>query len=233
MNINYYDTFGYISLVLVIIGSIYVLLLKEKKLYLPILLIALFLLAFNYRGSSQIMDPRHLSIIFPQFAIIGAFLLDKIYERNNKAVFIIIAIVIFSVYSSVTLALATSSGQRYPQDYIQAMSWIKTNTPNNSKVFTAYTGSLSYYADRSNVWIIDEFPNVMTTQNSTYIYNTLKSYNISYVLVWRGILADKYIIPESNLLGAFTYNFLQVVSNDTKHFNVTYQNQDNIIFKLA
>jgi len=233
LNVNYYGTFGYISIIFGIFGSVYIILAKEKRLYVSILLIILFLLAFNFRGAAAIMDPRHLSIIFPEVAIIGAFFLDKFYEKDKKLLLLVVAILLLSVYSSITVALSTSSSQRYTQDYIQAMTWIKGNTPEDAKIFTAYTGSLSYFADRSNVWVIDEFPNVMTTQDPIYIYDTLKNYNVSYILIWRGIVADRYIIPESNLLGAFTYNFVNVVSNDKQHFNVTYQNQDNIIFKLV
>ena len=94
------------------------------------------------------------------------------------------------------------------------------------------------FADRRNVWSINEFPDIMTTQNSTYIYDTLEKYNVSYILIWRAIVADRYIVPESNLIGAFTYNFVNIVSNDIQnnnqtHFNIACQNQDDLILKLV
>ena len=78
----------------------------------------------------------------------------------------------------------------------------------------------------------------MSTQDTNYIYNTLVKYNASYILIWRAIVAEKYIVPESNLIGAFTYNFVNVVSNDIQnnnqtHFSIAYQNQDNLIIKLV
>ena len=108
----------------------------------------------------------------------------------------------------------------------------KTNTKEDSIVFTAYGGSLDYFAERNVIWVIDEFPDVMHTSNSTYIHDTLKKYNISYILIWRGIVAQDYIVPQSNLIGAFTYNFVNVVSQDQENFDAVFQNQDNIIFKL-
>jgi 4-amino-4-deoxy-L-arabinose transferase-like glycosyltransferase len=234
-SINYYENFGYISLILVIFGAIYALQVKEEKLYLPIFLLILFILLFYLRPliSVAIEEPRYFSIIFPYIAIIGAFFLNGLYDKNKNFMFVIIAVILLSLYFSLSVALNTNSSQRYSQDYIQALQWLKSNTPSNANIFTAYEGSLRIFADRNDVWAMTEFPELMTTQNSTYIYDTLKKYNVDYILIWRGIVADKYVIPESNLIGAFTYNFVNMVSSDTKHFNATYQNQDNIIFKLT
>jgi 4-amino-4-deoxy-L-arabinose transferase-like glycosyltransferase len=233
--IDYYQTFGYLSIILGIFGAVYVLLKKEEKLYLPLFLFVLFLLLYAARSSilKEVGDPRYFSIVFPYLAIIGGFFLNDVYKKNKNFMFVIIPIVLVSLYFSFSIALSTNSSQRYPQNYIDAMLWLKANTPKDANIFTAYSGSLKQFADRDNVWTINEFPELMTTQNSTYIYDTLRSYNVSYILVWKGIVADRYIIPESNLLGAFTYNFVNVANSDKQHFNATYQNQDNIIFKLT
>lgn len=233
LNVDYYSTFGYLSIFLVTFGFVYMFLAKEKRLYMSAFLVVLFLLTFNLRGSISIMDPRHLSFILPQIAVIGALILQKLYEKEKKLIVLTIIVVAVAVYSSFIIALGTSSSQRYDQDYVQALTWIKTNTPEDAKIFTAYGGSLSYYAERPNVWTIDEFPEIMTTQDSTYIHDTLEDYDVSYILIWRGIVAENYIIPESNLLGAFTNNFLNVVLADNESFSAAYQNQNNIIFELV
>jgi hypothetical protein len=78
----------------------------------------------------------------------------------------------------------------------------------------------------------------MHSTNSTYIYETLKDYNISYILVWRGILAEDWIIPESNIIGVFTYNFVTQVDADKDHFELVYSNldangnPDDFVYKL-
>jgi hypothetical protein len=147
---------------------------------------------------------------------------------------IIIPILIFGLYSSAIVAVSTSQSQRFPTNYVEALTWIKGNTPKGSLIFTTYGGTTRYFAERNNFWQnVNEFPDVMTTTNSTFIYQTLRKYNISYILIWRGVLAQDYIIPQSNIAGVFTYNFLNTVVNDTQHFSVTYQNQDNIVLKLV
>ena len=147
---------------------------------------------------------------------------------------------IFAVYTSINVAITTEQSQRYPNDYINALKWLNRNTDKDDNIFTAYGGSVGYFAERNTVWAIsmDEFPDLMHSTNSTYIYNTLKDYNISYILIWRGILSSDWIIPESNIIGVFTYNFVEHVQNDTEHFNLEYSNTnsqgqaDNFIYKL-
>jgi len=90
------------------------------------------------------------------------------------------------------------------------------------------------FAERDRLWNqLEEFPSIMTTQNSTYIYQTLKKYNITHILIWRGVVAENYIVPESNLLGAFTYNFVNIVLNDTIHFKNLYSNQNNAVLEVV
>lgn len=231
-SVDYYSTFGYVAIILGIFGSIYIFLSKEKRLYMPLALTTLFLIAFIVRQNIAITESRELTIIFPMIAVVGAFFLEKLYEKDKKFLVLIALVLALSIYMSISIALGTSMSQRYSSDYIQALQWIGSNTPVDAKIFTAYGGSLGYFANRTNVWVIEEFPEIMTTQDSTYIHDTLKSYNVSYILIWNGILAQEYIIPESNLLGAFTYNFVNTVINDTANFNITYQNQNNIVFRV-
>jgi 4-amino-4-deoxy-L-arabinose transferase-like glycosyltransferase len=239
----YIETFGLVGLVFSIFGISWFLSnfkvdLKESYLlFLLLLPTILFLLIFNLANVTNILgsiitEPRYLSIIFPQIALLGGFFLWKTKEENKYFLIALVPILLFALYSGVTVAQGTSTSQRYPDNYIEALKWLKTNTPEDSIVFTAYGGSVDYFAERKVLWVIDEFPDVMHTSNSTYIYNALKSYNISYILIWRGIVAQDYIVPQSNLIGAFTYNFINVVSNDQGNFDAVFQNQDNIIFKL-
>jgi hypothetical protein len=224
-----------VALILGIFGAVYVLSLKEEKLYLPVFLTVLFILLFNIRSLTglEVGESRYFAVVFPYAALVGSYFLEGLYKKNKMLLPIVALVIVLSLYMSFSVALSTNATQRYPQNYISALQWIDSNTPKDAKIFTAYEGSLKIFGERDNVWAMDEFPELMTTQDSTYIYDTLEKYNASYILIWRGIVAENYIIPESNLIGAFTYNFLNVVSNDTEHFNATYQNQDNIIFKLT
>lgn len=235
------STFGSILLFLSIFGISWLITnYKENKketklLFLSALTVVIFLIVFSatYYSGYIPLESRYLSIIFPQLALLGGFFLWKMKGWKSQLLIVIVPILLFSLWSSISVVQETYAMQRYPNDYIEALKWIKQNTPKDSLIFTTYSGSLSYYADRESVWSnIKGFPELMTTTNSTFIYNTLKSYNVSYILIWRSTMAQNYIIPESNLWGVFTYNFANVISKDTNHFNVTFSNDNNWIFKL-
>jgi 4-amino-4-deoxy-L-arabinose transferase-like glycosyltransferase len=233
------SVFGFLALIFGLQGIAYFLVSKDEKLVLPSIVFVLFILLYYVRGMLNlgIAESRYFAIVFPQIALIGGYFADKVYEKNKNYLIILFAVIVLCLYLSFSVALGTFGSTRYPQNYLDALNWIKQNTPENANIFTAYGGSLEMFAGRSNVWAIEEFPQLMSTQDTNYIYNTLVKYNASYILIWRSIVAENYIVPESNLIGAFTYNFVNVVSNDIQnnnqtHFNIAYQNQDNMIIRL-
>jgi len=235
LSINLADVFGYLAFFLGIFGVVYAILEKSKKMLIILSIFLFFILIFYVRNffGWAISDPRYFSIVFPEIAIIGGYYISKVANLKKYLPLLLVVFFIYSLYISMSVAISTSQSQRYPNNYIDALKWVKLNTNKNDLTFTAYGGSLSYYGERKNLWAtFDEFPEVMTTTNSTRIYEILKNYNASYILVWRGILADRWIIPESNIYGAFTYNFLNQVYADKTHFNLTYSNDDNFIFKM-
>jgi len=207
-----------------------------KQLFLFVLISFIFILLyyFLYFFDITVVEPRYLSVIFPQLSLLGGFLLWKLKEKSKYIILLIFVVIIFSLQSSILTALSTANSQRYPDDYVEALKWIKQNTPTSSLIFTTYGGSVKYFAERDTLWGINikELPEIMSISNSSYIYDILKKYNMSYILIWRGVLGPKFIIPESNLFGIFTYSFLDIVTQDTEHFNITYQNQNNVILKV-
>jgi hypothetical protein len=221
---------------------IYILQEKNKNMFFIIFLFSLFTLVFfigNFLGIN-IGDPRYFSLVYPEIALIGGYFTSRLFNMKKYLPLVLVIFFVFAIYTSMTIAISTEQSQRYPNDYVDALEWIKQNTNKNDIMFTAYGGSVGYYAERKTTWAsyISEFPDIMHSTNSTYIYDTLKKYNVSYILVWRGILAEDWIIPESNIIGVFTYNFVTQVDSDKKHFSLNYSNtnsngqQDNYIYKL-
>ena len=236
---DYTSSMSYLIFIFLIFGvSWFVIDIKDKKpskeLLVSIILSFIFLSLYYiyYFFELGIAEPRNIFIIFPHLALIGGFFVFELQKHNKIFMALTIAIVTLSLYFSLTIATGTSQSQRYPDNYIDALTWLNKNTKKDDIVLTTYAGSVKYFADRDTVWVIKELPDMMSSSNSTYIYNTLKNYNVSYILVWKGVLGEKFIIPESNLLGIFTYNFLNTVISDNQSFNIAYQNQDDIIFKL-
>jgi 4-amino-4-deoxy-L-arabinose transferase-like glycosyltransferase len=227
-------TFSTASIFFFVIGLIYAYLTKNKKAIFPLLITALFFALYFMRDflGMGIGDARYFIIIFPQFALIGGYLFSALSERNKYFILATVAVLALGFYISFSTMLGTSQSVRYPSNYVEALTWLKSNTDPSATVFTAYSGSVHYFANRNSIWAVSNFPDIMTATNSTDIHNMLKAYNISYILVWRGIVAENYIVPESNLIGAFTTNFVNTVYNDNTSFTSVYQNQDNIIFKV-
>ena len=72
----------------------------------------------------------------------------------------------------------------------------------------------------------------MKSTDSQYVYDTLRSYNISYILVWKSLVHDEPFVEKSNIGGLFTYNFLEAISNGGQYFSIPYQNDDVVIIEL-
>lgn len=239
----YVSTLGWLVLCLTIFGFALLITDKSERKNDIVILSAIFsvisILALNLilLTGQKGLEPRHFILIFPQLAIIGGYFLYRTNEWKKWAALIIIPILIFSVWTSISVAQSTHNSQRYPSDYVEAMKWIKDNTSSDARIFTTYTGSLGYYAEREGVWTADPcisnyFINLMTTKNSSAIYDALKDCNINYILIWRAIVAENYIIPQSNIWGVFTYSFVDTVSGDTQHFESVFSNQNNLVLKI-
>ncbi len=238
----YISSFGWLAIVLGIFGFGWLATnwKHEKKerdlLIMQLLTIFFFIAVFNivYFFGTFPLESRYLSIIFPSIVLLGGFFIWKINQWNKWLILLIVPILLFSTYVSATTVFSTHGSQRYPADYIDALHWIKANTTSDALLFTTYGGSTKYFGERESIWTweVKEFPELMNSNNGTYIADTLKHYNISYILIWRATVAQNYIIPESNLWGVFTYNFVDVVSKDTEDFETVYSNQDNWILKL-
>lgn len=236
---DYLNTFGILSIMLLIFGSVYYILAKNKNFVAPLIILIAFFTIFYVRyffkiGGFPSIEPRYLIVMSPQIAIIGAIFLGKLFEENKRIGVALIALVIaVSVFYNAVAALNTAGSIRYDQNYVDALTWIKQNTNKDAIVFTAYGGSVRIFADRDNIWTINEFPALMTNASSNSTYDILKHYNITAILIWRNIVAQNYIVPESNLIGAFTPHFISNVQSDKKHFNVTFTNADNMVIKLV
>ncbi|MDH4130018.1 MAG: glycosyltransferase family 39 protein [Spirochaetota bacterium] len=208
---------------------------EDKALFLLIVSTILFLLVFAISLLSvyTILEYRHFSIIYPQIALLGGFFLWKLKEFKQVFTLIIVAVIIFGLYTSIITVGSTSTQLKYSKPYVEGLTWIKHNTPEDSSLFTTYMGSVMEYANRKKViWTIDEFPEIMTANDGKFIYDSLKKYNVSYILIWNPLLSEDYIIPHANLIGVFTFNFKDKISTNT-NFNLIFSNSEVLIYELV
>jgi len=230
--------FGILPMLFMCVGFFYVFSETETKItkisHIAILVFLLFSAYYGFRH-----ETRYLMIIVPfmVFGTIGYWKeLQNFFEEQGKTwafYIIILGLTVFSIKTSVDTVLLTSRSQRWNPSYVQGLYWLRDNTTINSTVFTAYGGSVYYYAERDYTWVTSKFPEIMTTTNSTIIYNDLLEQKADYIYLWQGIVADNYVVPQSNLFGVFTTNFLNVVSADKTHFQQVFSNDIGVIFKVV
>ena len=239
LSFNYFiNTFGWIPLILGIFGIIFILsnMKKEKdSMLLSGLTFSVFLAMFLvlYSLGKTIAESRYLMIVFPQLAIVGGYFLYKLKEKSKYVMILIIGLFILGMYSSSLTALGTDQSNRFPSDYIEALEWVNENSLEDALIFTTYSGSVRNYAHRTGIWTeVEEFDKVMTSDDGKYVHDTLSKYNVSYIVIWSGVVAEDYFIPHANLAGVFTFKFLDTVTKDDTNFKVVYQNQNNIVLEV-
>jgi len=201
-----------------------------------------FMLAFVFMSlNGVVLEDRYFTITFPSLAITTAFIIYKLIENSVERRFInlgaaLAILLIFLIYDFSTFVTIqnTSNSIRYTPEYMKALNWIKANTNQNDLIFAVYGGSAQVYAEREIIQpgVIEDFPKLMRESNATFDYEVLKGYNISYILIWTAAVGSDYIIPQSNIWGAFTPTFINTLLSDPEHFEKVFGNKETIIFRL-
>lgn len=231
------SVFGSIPIILGVLGCVWIYYKRKNpmsiKLSTIIFLLFLSLFLTMYFLGKINAEQRYLTIIFPQLALIGGYWLGELKNQTKYSVLILIPLIIFAFYSNISVGLATSESTRYPQNYIEALEWVGDNTQEDALIFTTYGGSVRAYANRDIIWIrITEFGDIMTTDDATYIHTILYKYNVSHIIIWRGVVAQSHIVPHANLVGVFSIQFVNAVLNAPEYFKIIYQNEDNVVLEI-
>lgn len=234
------SSIGFWQMAFIFIGFFYAYHKQEddKITKLPFFAIAFFLVMSAFLKFSH--EVRYLAIIYPfmAFLTIGYWKeLGEVIENTTKrrwVFFIVLSVLVtYFLYNSITTVQSTSSQHRWEQTYIDGLYWIRDNTPQNSTVFTAYGGSVYYYAQRNYTWVTSKFPEIMRSNDTATIFNDLITQKADYIYVWRGIIGNDYVLPQSNLYGIFTYNFLNNINQDTIHFTKVFGNDMGEIYEVV
>jgi len=227
---------GAIPMLFMCIGFFYAYNETEKITKISFFAIAIFILASAFYSFSY--EVRYVAIIFPflVFMVSGYWNGIKEYTQkiNKKWVFYLVTLVLtaYFIRESFNTVQATSNMQRWQPQYIEGLYWIRNNTSPDATIFTAYGGSVYYYADRNYTWVTSKFPEIMRSNDTQTIYNDLLEQKVDYIYIWQGIIGADYVLPASNLYGIFSYNFLNEIQNDPMHFTQVYANEIGVIFKV-
>lgn len=228
-NVNYIEAFGVLNVLFLAIGMVYGLKTKNRVVIISLFMLLPFLILFIINGG----ESRYLSLIFPEVALISGIFLADISKLHKYLFYVIVVMLLFAAWQPTNLGILGSIYERWSPNFLNALYWLRNNTPENSSVWAVYCGSVKYFADRACYFLITpEFPFVMESQNSTYVYDVLKGkYNFDYVLIWNGVVGEEYYYPKQNLVGVMNLNVINLMLNDTR-FEKVYENQETMVLKI-
>jgi len=200
------DDIGYTLLVFGLIGSLYLIWLKEKKSeyigWLTITFFTFLIVSMNlYYGYE-----RYLLLVAPLLAVSAGYFLEKIFSTNKTRlkIFVLTSIVIFSLPNYVYLISLTSQGapigETEPLSYIS--NCIDSYLPSTA---TILTNEIQLYFINCEAINVYNLPEAFQTKNITELLNSLKFHNITHVLINANI--DAEILEKTTLMYALTkYN---------------------------
>jgi len=237
--INILGAFGTLPFFVIVLGITYAVagigidkdFIKKPEIILFVMLLFFLFAWFFVIGES--VEERHLSVLFPVFAIFAAIPFADMSKYNSIFMVVVIVlscVLLFSAYKNIQ---KTSSSVRFPVNYIQSLEWIKDNTEKDSVIFTVYGGSVYTYGRRERTWLYENFSTLMTTSDTKYILDQLKSRDADYILLWAPLIADYYIVPQSNIYGVFTWQFANAVLEDPSNFPVVHSTQETVTLHVG
>lgn len=232
--LGFMNVFGFPLFVVAVLGLTYFLFnLEELKILLPsLMLIVVFIALFIALSAQRGVDPRYLSILFPQVALFGGYWLYKLKEYRKWLVLLVIPFLIFALYTGITEAYRTARIVRYGEEWVNTLVWIKDSTPEDAVVYSLLCGSVNHYAERDCKWAGDNFPEVMRNGDINLIYESMKRWEIDYILLTRGQVSNDIIVPGSNFIGMYTFAFVRTIATDER-FVPVYQSQNDAVIAVV
>ncbi len=145
------------------------------------------------------------------------------------AYFAIVVLVALFVYFTIPVALAKfgtmNQVKQFSPAYIEAMEWMKDNTPQDAFFLNLWGTPAIYNAERTSVWHMPEQGDIMLSNDDAIVIPLLERNNITYVVVTR------FSISNEKLLTVYPASFVNYLAS-SNHFEKVYENSDTIIYKV-
>ncbi len=207
---------------------------SDKMLFWLFFLVAVPLFLLSYKTRVEDMSRYVLPVAVLIAAIAGEYfseLCDLFRHRPGKyaAYFAILALVTLFVYFTIPVALekinTMSQVKQFSPAYIEAMKWIKDNTPQDAFFLNLWGTPAIYNSERTSVWHMPEQGDIMLSNNDSIVIPLLERNNITYIVV------TKFSISNEKLLTVYPASFVNYLAS-SKHFEKVYENSDTIIYKV-
>lgn len=145
------------------------------------------------------------------------------------AILVLVACFVYFIVLSTNGSLAKISTmnqvKQFSSPYMEAMRWMKDNTPQDAIFYNLWGTPAIYNAGRTSVWHMPEQGDIMLSNDDKVVIPLLERNNITYVVV------TKFSIRNENLLTMYPAGFVNYLAS-SGHFEKVYENTDTIIYKV-
>ncbi len=207
----------------------------DKNLFWMFFLLGVPLFLMSYKTRVEDMSRYILPLAVPMVVIAGEYFSELCAFFRNKlgkyaAYAAILALIACFIYFTIPPALAKISTmnqvKQFSPSYIEAMKWIKDNTPQDAFFINLWGTPAIYNAERTSVWHMPEQGDIMLSNDDAIVIPLLERNNITYIVV------TKFSIRNENLLTVYPSNFVNYLAS-SKYFEKVYENTDTIIYKVS
>src|SRR3989304_8658096 len=115
--------------------------------------------------------------------------------------------------------------KQFSPGFYEGSRWIKDNTPPDAIVLSLWTHQTVYTTERNAFWMTDDLVGILTFNNQTTV-DLLKKNGFDYVFV------QKWSITEGAYYQGYPSSFITFLNGDSKNFNKTFENAEEITYKV-
>lgn len=206
------------------IGAVLFLLQKEKLTLAALIFFVATLPVFYLTYKTRAEDAaRYTLVAVPVIALISAAYLDVLVEflkKYNKylPVTFILAILAVSFLNFYSKNSTMSSVKQFSPLFFQACGWVQNNLPQNATLLSLYGHPTVYNCNRNAVWVLQDLPDIILSNNLNLTMTRLKVDGINYIFV------QKFALGTQNYQQTYPISFVQFLDQYPQQFVKVYEN---------
>jgi 4-amino-4-deoxy-L-arabinose transferase-like glycosyltransferase len=218
-----YGTIWFVPLVFII--GIMMLVVKREKddIILALFLISMLPVFFlTYPGRAE-DAARYTLVAVPVIALIAANYLDVLLSFLSKyrrilTLFFILTIIVVSIVNFYGKNSTMSQVKQFSPLFLSACNWVKNNLPENATLLSLYGHPTVYNCDRNAVWVLQDLPDIILSNDLNLTTNRLKTDGIGYIFV------QKFALSQQAYSQNYPLSFIQFLTTYPKTFVNVYEN---------
>jgi len=222
-----YGAIWFVPLVFVV--GIMMIGMKKERLDIALLLFFISLLPvfyLTYTGRAE-DAARYTLIAIPAMALISANYLDALSTFLSKykrvlSVFFVATIIIISLVNFYSKNMTMTQVKQFSPSFLQACEWVRNNLPQNSTLLSLYGHPTVYNCDRNAVWVMQDLPDIILSNDLNLTTNRLKTDGIDYIFV------QKFALSQQQYMQNYPLSFIQFLLTYPKTFVNVYENGPNL-----